>query len=451
VSLSMRVVLVVRGGAARACWTALGLPLLEDSGRTASQCQRQCLEHPFSPIRKPALAQQHAQAMLGQECPPVAPPAPLAPRLPDSADQPLKRQRFDGLAIRGRRRRLTPDEVDCLLGMRCPGGTLQYHLATKGIPHGPETLEDILSWPVPMVHNYLFTPGSASAVRRSRLLSLWEDGIMVHSDCSGKLTPEAALVLLKHCLHKDGVRFPEEVLFFWRACDKSKLCLSVIQQSSHRPVHLFTGLLEKLPEKHIKQIAALRPSADASKQKRAEAFDSMGAYLREHSKELYGPHMQANNCVFHPSGTCSVKFQDPPYLSPKQRPFSLLIAGPSCRPWTRFAGCSDPSSHEDMECWLLWIAEISEAEYDCVIMENSEFFPVDLFVSGMPKHYSIKYSKFGSQDQGWPVRRTRTYCVALNMRTTVWLGSQDAEDRGRGKSIRQLVTSLIAFGRSCAV
>jgi hypothetical protein len=161
----------------------------------------------------------------------------------------------------------------------------------------------------------------------------------------------------------------------------------------------------------------------------------MGAYLRDHAKEMYGPSMKATNCVFHPSGTCSVKFQDPPYLSAKQRPLSLLIAGPSCRPWTRFAGCNDPSSHDDMECWLLWIAEISEAEYDIVIMENSEHFPVDLFVSGMPKHYSIKYTKFGSQDQGWPVRRTRTYCVAVNMKTTVWLGSQGAEERGGGKFI----------------
>lgn len=296
-----------------------------------------------------------------------------------------------------------------------------------------------------MVQEYLFS-GHDSRARRSRLLSLWEEGIVVHSDCSGKLTPEATLLLLQRSLSEHGVRFPDEVLFFWRACDRSKVCQTVIQHCGHSPVHLFTGLLERLPEQHVKEVIAKRPSPDDSKEDRAAAFERMAAYLREHASELYGPAMTAQNCMNHPQGQCAVKFQSPEYLCEKMRPLSLLIVGPSCRPWTRFAGGTDPNSHEDLECWLLWISEISQAEYDIVIMENSEYFPVEeLFAAGMPKHYCIKYAKWGSQEQGWPVRRTRTYSVAVNMRTCLWLGPHGSED---GDVLKDFLSH---FGAACTV
>ena len=381
------------------------------------------------------------------------PPPPPPPSLPSdgACPTPLKQRRLNGgRSSRGsRRQQLSGAKVDQLLGLRrTVGGTLQYHVAAEGLPGGPANLGELLTWPTIMVQQYLFSGHDRdSRARRTRLLSLWEEGLVVHSDCSGKLTPEATLVLLRHSLFKHGVSFPEEVLFFWRACDLSKVCQTVIQGStSHSPVHLFTGLLERLPEEHMQQVVALRPAPCDTKEDRAAAFERMGAYLRDHASKMYGPAMTAENCMYHPNGQCAVKFQSPGYLSEAMRPLTLMIAGPSCRPWSLFAGGTDPKSHDDLECWLLWISEIARAEYDIVIMENSEHFPVEeLFTTGMPKHYCVKYAKWGSQEQGWPVRRTRAYCVAINMRTCLWVGGYGEED---GNVLKDFLSH---FGAACTL
>eukprot|EP00974_Lingulodinium_polyedra_P047615 4569668-Lingulodinium_polyedra.AAC.1 len=47
-----------------------------------------------------------------------------------------------------------------------------------------------------------------------------------------------------------------------------------------------------------------------------------------------------------------------------------------------------------------------------------------MLTSALPSKYLVKYGIWGAQEQGWPVRRTRFYAVALNLDTLIWLGPQ---------------------------
>ena len=57
-----------------------------------------------------------------------------------------------------------------------------------------------------------------------------------------------------------------------------------------------------------------------------------------------------------------------------------------------------------------------------IIKEISEHFFRALFEDGIPSKYNIKHAIFGSQDQGWPIRRCRFYGYCLNQQHLVWVG-----------------------------
>lgn len=336
--------------------------------------------------------------------------------------------------------KLTGEQLQQLLRLRRQlGGSLAYHCHARGLPTGPSCIGQVAQWPRLMVRDFFH--GWAGNLRARRLCSLLEDGLVVHTECSGKMTPEATSLMMDVALRQNGMVLPRDWLVNFAACDSSLMCQKVISSAKHAPIHLFKGMLEKLPTKHQEAIKARRPAAEASKEDRVAAYRSMDKYLRDHANEIYPPGSRTASCCIHPGQSCAVRWADPSHAPPGRRPLTISISGPPCRPFTMYNNLQT-FSHEDMEAWYLWINGVKHQDFDMLVLENSEHFLKDLLVDGMPKQYDIKHAIFGSQDQGWPVRRRRFYGFCLNRHELVWVGPEGVD---------VLPDFLAWFGRACAL
>ena len=335
--------------------------------------------------------------------------------------------------------RLAPGQVKQLMGLRRQvGGTLEYHSRAQGLPSGPTSLSELASWPRLMVRDFVESQGGSA--RTNRLASLLEHGLVVHTDCSGKMTPEAALATLDIALRQNGVRLPQDWLVLFRACDNSAMCQKFIMEAGHRPMHLFSGLLEKLPLKFQEKIVNMRPTASDDRTARAAAHKAIGDLLQANREMLYELDPTAGNCLVHPGRRCARRWQEA-NIPHAKRPITIAIAGTPCRPFTLLSH-HQTMSHSDMEAWFLWAREVSTSNFDLVVLENSEHFVQDLLREAMPPHYEIKHAIFGSQDQGWPVRRCRYYGVCVNRNSLAWTGPGE-------ENVVEDFLSL--FGRACCL
>lgn len=279
------------------------------------------------------------------------------------------------------------------------GGSLEYHIAAEasGMNRGPPDIESLANWPDHLL-SQLWTSEShkeAGGVAKHRIAALLQSGVLLHSDCSGKLSPETSLAMLTQALRK-CIPLPEVVFSNWRACDSSPLCQRLIMQSGHDPVHVFDGLLGMLPLRHQDHIVSLRPAASATDEVKAQSMDAMGMYLRKHP-EIFRRSSVATNCLRHPGQACATAWSDPVGVEWWQRPLTAAMAGTPCRPWSQM-GVRSQGAHPDQEAWHLWVADMAGKEFDLVGLENSELFPVPLFANSMPKKYVIKSAVWGAQD-----------------------------------------------------
>jgi hypothetical protein len=316
------------------------------------------------------------------------------------------------------RKRLQPEQSGRrLLGV--PGGTIHYNVATQDMQGGPETIEALLDWPMDLVQRIADHPTGACCLQR--IASLLSAGLVTHSDCSGKMSPEVSLRMMFRALAPRGVVLPEGGLMCWRACDNAPVCQRLIAAHDSPPVHLFKGLLEKLTQKQQKAVKAFRPDKNASDEVKAAAYNAMGQYLRSNAGHLYGRDKRSDSCLLHKGHSCALSWQDPDGIRPWQRPLTMNMSGPPCRPFTVY-GNRKLWAHQDMEAWHLWSADVGQQEYDFVGMENAQHFVEELFDQAMPDHYDIKSCAFGMQELGWPVRRSRFFGTAINQKTLVWFG-----------------------------
>ena len=159
--------------------------------------------------------------------------------------------------------------------------------------------------------------------RISRLASLLESGVVVHTDCSGKCSPEACFELLDVALLDIGVALPDGWLVLWRACDAAKLCQRVSSNMAHRPFHIFDGLIGKLPMKHQKELHSRRPDPKASAEDRSEGYAQMDAYLDANAKQIYSTNAVAGICILHPGSQCKLRWQDPEGVDELRRPLTI--------------------------------------------------------------------------------------------------------------------------------
>ena len=148
--------------------------------------------------------------------------------------------------------RLLPEQVASLISLRhLVGGSVSYYSAAAGLPVGPDDANGLSSWPKDFAKRFLNVVGDAG---RSRIGSLLEVGLIVHSDCSGKLGPEACLSLLDVALAQERLKLPPGWIVCWRACDSSPLCQQMATRSCHKPKHVFSDMLHKLPAEHVAKL-----------------------------------------------------------------------------------------------------------------------------------------------------------------------------------------------------
>ena len=145
---------------------------------------------------------------------------------------------------------------------RCAAGSVAYHsaVAAEGLPSGPLTAEALADWPKQLVVD--LAGGAEGSLAMQRLAHVLENGFVLHTDCSGKLSPEATLHLLQHVLNGMGISFSSGGLLNWRSSDIAPLCLEVAQRCPFRPKHVFTGMLSRLPQADQVAVKKLRPSKD---------------------------------------------------------------------------------------------------------------------------------------------------------------------------------------------
>ena len=171
-------------------------------------------------------------------------------------------------------------------------------------------------------------------------------------------------------------------------------------------------------------------------------FADMKEYVHKHREELYDRGAaRACGCVFHPGQTCPRQWQEPDSVPFGQRPLTLAIAGTPCLPFTSL-GLRQGLTHDAMESWYLWAQEMEQAAFDVTLLENSDKFPKQLLRDALGKRSCLKFATFGSEELGWPVRRLRTYGVALHAENVVWIGP----------AVEDVTEDFLSwFGRSCAL
>ena len=149
-------------------------------------------------------------------------------------------------ALRGAKdygHRLTDAEYQTLLQLRrCIGGSVEYMLGASDVNKmGPSSFEELSAWPDTMLMDWLAQPGGKA--RMGRLVGVLQEGLIMHSDCSGKLSPEATLMLLSIALSNQGVTLKPDWLALWRTSDIAKECQEFIRNSNLKPIHCFVDFM----------------------------------------------------------------------------------------------------------------------------------------------------------------------------------------------------------------
>ena len=80
---------------------------------------------------------------------------------------------------------------------------------------------------------------------------------------------------------------------------------------------------------------------------------------------------------------------------------------------------------------------------DLVFHENSDLFPVSLFIAAMGSAFLVITLVTSPHVMGWPARRSRRLSVAINAATLIWMGPTAPE------FVAQAFRGL--FGKQCMV
>ena len=199
------------------------------------------------------------------------------------------------------------------------------------------------------------------------------------------------------------MRLPDEWLFGHCGNEISPDALKVLTDSGPDdnlcPDHVFTGLLECLPQDHRDRLLSMRPPKRASRSAAAACYSAQRAYMTALESELFTAGASAKCCKLHPGESCPLFWSPSMSMDNEQtRPLKMNFSGPMCTPWTSQGpqlGDADPA----MESWNCWIKKMKHSELDLIFMENSARFPFALFADELSQvGYLCIYVIFDAQD-----------------------------------------------------
>jgi len=276
------------------------------------------------------------------------------------------------------------------------GGTFEFFakVQSQNFPTGADNVADFSEWPKFFLERLLTRGGynlGDGAVTR-RLLAFLSRGIVLHSSCTGRMTPEVALLLLVKALKDRGVQLRDDVLSNFRGCDIATSSQQLMLEAEcHGPLHVFPSLQSLLPDKIAQQVAALSMKGK-DEHARAQAVLAQDELLKTNRKEIFGLHVRKTGCLRHPGRACHITYQDPagPGASEAHRPLRIGVAG---------LPCNDPKAHRwaTMEAVTLGFYDMANSGFDVWFLENSDLCKPEIMEKYLPPNYMMVFIVFGPQ------------------------------------------------------
>ena len=293
-------------------------------------------------------------------------------------------------------------------------------------------LRSLMDWPDLLVQDTNLFKGTHGLVRKARCLAFLSRGQVWHEDFGGRNSWSLCWKMMGHKMRLLGWNIPTTWHLHWRSTDPSPLCTRIIAESSEtiRPMHVFKGSVEdSITYPFTFEFRRLVQKAKGSASHRKEAaYNAVGHFVDDNKHAMFGRSTSRADCVLHPYQACPYCWRDPPSCGPQERPLTVAFGSPVCLPWTPF-GNREGLRHESMVGFHTWVASMAASGHDKVSMEQSGFFPPELFVKPMTAAgYVVVHAVFGPDEIGMPNFRTRFYGCALNARTLVWVGASDPGD-----------------------
>lgn len=302
------------------------------------------------------------------------------------------------------------------------GGTSDYFAAMHGRPNGPQTIEELSRWPATLLEKAL--SGDDGVQKRRRLETALQCGLVLHTDFSGKASVEVSLRMLGVAAARAGLHLPEEWLQLWRNADNDRTCQRILLSDDHGAAHVFTGVLDMLPPERQKKIRSFRLGEAADVESRKQAYANLQKYLATNAKAIFIEGASSMSCLRHPGVPCALQWPIAGDDADGARPVRMNFSGPMCTPWSSH-GKQEGEGSEDMESFHLWLHMMARSNMDIIGFENSNFFPIELFRQPLMNEFEVVHAIFGSEDLGFPARRSRTYAAAVNKKYFVWVGPTD--------------------------
>ena len=306
------------------------------------------------------------------------------------------------------------------------GGSLDYHtaVARAGVRIGPSTPLEFAQWPDDVVQRLFSDDMAHGPARRGRYEALVQQGHILHTDFSGQGCVEMCLQMAEVAAREAGMTLPSQLLSLHRACDSHPLCQKILK--SFKPLHLFCDVADRVAGGHRDSLRAMRPELTAKGNPKdhedaCTKYNKMKGFLAQQGAAIFGPGKVSQGCLMHPGMACLVAA---PESSSPHVPLRTSVAGTMCTPWTKL-GKGTGSGHPANESHHIWTEDAKRSDMDMVTLENSEFFPFNVWQDHMCPEWMTVHICVCPSMLGWPCRRMRMYATAINLKRMVWLGPVD--------------------------
>lgn len=314
------------------------------------------------------------------------------------------------------------DEDPTPSSSKCRGGTIDYMVAHGNLPKGPHTLEDLIDWPSTLLRMVATGQGVEGVLRKRRVEAALQTGLAMHSDFSGRGSPEIATAMLGAAAHGLGWHIPgpssHKWLMSWCTCDRGEAQQRfLLSLNSH---NIFQDIMDFLPPQLREDVEALRPTAaDTSKEAKKAKYMQQRELLQSRKHEIPTDCTTRAYCIAH-DAMCRTTFHPLAHMDPP--PLRTNFSGPECLPWTSM-GSNLGYACETMEPYNAWLALVTAQRLSTVFIENSDKFPFEDFQASFSGEgfFSFKVV-FSLSDLGVPLFRRRAYGVAINLNDLVWVG-----------------------------
>ena len=111
-------------------------------------------------------------------------------------------------------------------------------------------MEEFVRWPDAMMSRLLSGPVEKTAIRTARLGTIFEGGFVLHTDCTGRMTPEVACAMLCATLADLGVPSRTDWMLHWCGCDILEVSRKIMSNAGPlKPQHIFGCIIDRLPPK----------------------------------------------------------------------------------------------------------------------------------------------------------------------------------------------------------